>query len=60
MRIPWKAIDSAPPSPGHELRVNLYRIEGAPPNRIFLAWRPVDSDSFHTPEKFGLLRLVEK
>ena len=58
MRIPWTAIDPRPPAPGNELRLNLYRIEGAPPARQFLAWRPVYSDSFHTPERFGTLRLV--
>jgi len=58
IRIPWKAIDPRPPSAGNELRLNLYRIEGGPPARKFIAWRPVYSDSFHTPEAFGTLRLV--
>jgi hypothetical protein len=58
MRIPWTAIDPRPPAAGNELRLNLYRVEGAPPARKFIAWRPVNSDSFHTPEAFGTLRLV--
>jgi hypothetical protein len=59
MQIPWKAIDPRPPATGNQLRLNLYRIEGAPPNRRYIAWRPVHSPSFHTPEAFGTLRLTK-
>jgi hypothetical protein len=60
MRIPWKAIaPDAAPRPGREYRLNLYRIEGADPNRKFIAWRPVNAPSFHTPSAFGMLRLAE-
>jgi hypothetical protein len=59
MRIPWKAIDRRKPAPGNQLRLNLYRIEGAPPNRKYIAWQPVRNPSFHTPEKFGLLKLAQ-
>ena len=58
MQIPWTAIDPRPPAAGNELRVNLYRIEGPPPDRKYIAWRPVNSGSFHTPEAFGTIRLV--
>jgi hypothetical protein len=58
MRIPWKSIDRRKPVADNQLRLNLYRIEGAPPNRKYIAWRPVGNPSFHTPEKFGRLRLV--
>lgn len=57
MRIPWKSISAASPRAGGEYRLNLYRIEGAEPNRKYLAWRPVNSPSFHTPSAFGKLRL---
>lgn len=60
MQIPWKGIDSRVPASGNELRMNLYRIEGAPPNRKFIAWQKVDAPSYHTPEAFGRLRLVER
>ena len=53
MRIPWAAIDTREPKVGNELRVNFYRIEGAPPNRKFLAWQPTNSASYHVPEAFG-------
>ena len=59
MAIPWKAIDQRQPREGNQLRLNLYRIEGAPPNRKYLAWRPVNAPSFHTPEAFGQIRLVK-
>ncbi len=60
MQIPWKAIDPRAIAAGNELRLNLYRIEGGPVKRKFIAWQPVQSESYHTPEKFGRLRLVSR
>jgi hypothetical protein len=60
MQIPWKAIDPRTIAAGNELRLNLYRIEGGPVKRKFIAWQPVQSESYHTPEKFGRLRLVSR
>ena len=57
MQIPWKAIDTRPVRAGNELRLNLYRIEGGPEKRKYIAWQQVNSESFHTPERFGRLRL---
>ncbi|MEO7649689.1 MAG: carbohydrate-binding family 9-like protein, partial [Bryobacteraceae bacterium] len=59
MAIPWKSIDERRPTEGNQLRLNLYRIEGAPPNRKYLTWRPVNAESFHTPEAFGQIRLMK-
>jgi hypothetical protein len=59
MQIPWKSIAPDAPSAGKEMRLNLYRIEGAPPNRKFIVWQQIDSPSFHTPERFGRLRLAD-
>jgi hypothetical protein len=59
MQIPWKSIDPRKPLPGNELRLNLYRIEGGPTNRRYIVWQQIDNPSFHTPEKFGRLRLVD-
>ncbi len=59
MRIPWKSISATSPRAGSEYRLNLYRIEGAEPNRKYLAWRPVNSPSFHTPSAFGRLKLAK-
>jgi hypothetical protein len=58
MQIPWTAIDPRKIAAGNELRLNLYRIEGGPVKRKYIAWQAVQSESYHTPEKFGRLRLV--
>jgi hypothetical protein len=57
--VPWKAIDERKPAAGNRLRLNLYRIEGGPENRKYMAWRPVNAPSFHTPEAFGQMILVK-
>lgn len=55
MKIPFAAMGlNAPPK---QLRINLYRIEGAEPERKYLAWQPVHSDSFHVAEAFGRMIL---
>ncbi|MDX1980867.1 MAG: molybdate ABC transporter substrate-binding protein [Bryobacteraceae bacterium] len=59
MQIPWKSIDTRKPAAGNELRLNLYRIEGGPEKRKYIAWQPVNAPSFHTPEAFGRLRLAK-
>jgi len=58
MRIPWTAFDT-PPRPGAELRANFYRAQGPPPDRKEICWQPTKRPSFHTPEAFGRLRLIE-
>jgi hypothetical protein len=58
MKIPWTALDDAPPSIGKTLRVNFFRSQGPPSNRKEMAWQPTMSETFHVPERFGLLRLV--
>ncbi|MGI8990105.1 MAG: carbohydrate-binding family 9-like protein [Bryobacteraceae bacterium] len=57
MRIPMKSLGLSKPEQGEEMRVNLYRIEGGPPNRILISWQPTGARSFHVPEAFGKLRL---
>jgi len=57
MRIPFSSIDSRAPREGLELRINLYRAQGPPPNRKFICWQPTGNRSFHTPEAFGRLVL---
>ena len=58
MRIPFAALDPSPPVAGKTFRANLFRCQGPPEQRKFIAWKAPMSDSFHTPEKFGLLKLV--
>ena len=57
MRIPFDKIDKRPPKSGNELRINFYRLQGPPPNRSRITWRPTNSDNYHVPEAFGTLRL---
>ncbi|MBA3442395.1 MAG: carbohydrate-binding family 9-like protein [Pyrinomonadaceae bacterium] len=60
MRIPLAKLvrtGSRPPHAGTEMRINLYRIQGPPPNRKLINWQPVNNDTFHTPEAFGRLHL---
>jgi hypothetical protein len=58
MKIPWTALDETPPSAGKTLRVNFFRSQGPLSNRKEIAWQPTMSETFHVPERFGLLRLV--
>ena len=57
IKIPFNAIDTRTPAPGNTFRVNLYRTEGPPKESKEIMWQPVMSDTFHVPERFGLLRL---
>lgn len=59
MRIPFASIDSRTPAAGNTLRVNFFRSQGPPPNRKEVTWQPPMSDTFHTPERFGLLKLIK-
>jgi hypothetical protein len=58
MRIPFSSLDRRPPVPGKAFRANLFRSQGPPDHRISLAWKAPMSNTFHVPENFGLLRLV--
>jgi hypothetical protein len=63
LRIPFAALDQARlhldrPLPGAAFRLNFFRIEGPPPQRKHIVWRPTMRETFHVPERFGLLKLV--
>jgi hypothetical protein len=60
MRIPLAAIDPRPPVVGNTMRINLFRSQGPPSHQQAVTWQPPMNDSFHVPERFGLIRLVEK
>jgi hypothetical protein len=60
MRIPYSAIDTRPAAPGNTLRINLFRSEGPPSHQQAVTWQPPLKETFHVPERFGLIRLVEK
>ena len=59
MRVPIVSITDKPVKPGFEFRANFYRLQGPPPNRSGIAWRPTGVPNYHTPEAFGRLRLVD-
>jgi len=60
MRIPLAAIDVRPPVVGNTMRINLFRSQAPPSHQQAVTWQPPMNDSFHVPERFGLIRLVEK
>jgi len=57
LRIPMSALSDKPPQAGDRWRMNLFRHDVA--HRAFLAWNPTLNDTAHTPEKFGVLELLE-
>jgi len=59
MKIPFAALDRRGPSPGETFRANLFRSQGPPDHRQSIAWKAPMADTFHTPEKFGLIMLVK-
>jgi hypothetical protein len=60
MRIPYSAIDTRPAAAGNILRINLFRSQGPASARRQIAWQAPMSESFHVPERFGLLKLVKQ
>jgi hypothetical protein len=60
MRIPYSALDNHPAAPGNVLRMNLFRSQGPVSHHQEIAWQAPMSNTFHVPERFGLLKLVKK
>jgi hypothetical protein len=60
MRIPFSAIDHQVPVAGHTLRINFFFSQGTPAHHHELTWQPPMKETFHVPERFGLIRLVNK
>jgi hypothetical protein len=59
MRIPIGAVDPHAAQVGSTFRINLFRTEGVAPDTKMNVWQPTMSDTFHVPERFGLLKLVD-
>lgn len=57
MQIPFVALGIHVPKGGEEFRINLFRSQGPPLQRVQIAWRPTMRETFHVPERFGVLRL---
>jgi len=60
MKIPFAALDTPSPQAGTRFRINLFRTEGSRDHSVEVLWQPTMSETFHEPDKFGLLRLVAK
>ncbi|MBV9625661.1 MAG: carbohydrate-binding family 9-like protein [Acidobacteria bacterium] len=60
MMIPYSAVDGRPAAVGNRLRINLFRSQGPGPHRQEITWQAPMADTFHVPERFGLLQLVNK
>ncbi len=59
MKIPFAAIDPQTPTAGSVFRLNLFRTEGAAPGTKANVWQPTMSETFHVPERFGEMKLVD-
>jgi len=59
MQIPFSAIDRRGPAVGNIFRTNLFRSQGPPERQKKIMWKATMTDSFHTPESFGQLELVD-
>jgi hypothetical protein len=59
MKIPFSAIGGAAPAAGREIRAGLFRLQGSGAEKKFVSWQATGGRTFHAPEKFGILRLVE-
>jgi hypothetical protein len=59
MRIPYAAIDARPAAVGNILRINFFRCQGPTATRHYIAWQAPMKDSFHVPERFGTIELVQ-
>jgi hypothetical protein len=60
MRIPLTAIDKRKAAVGNTFRMNLFLSEGAPASHHEVTWQPPMGNTFHIPERFGLLKLVDE
>jgi len=58
MRIPFAALDPQTATAGRIFRANLCRSQGPPQRRQLIAWRAPMKETFHVPENFGYLELV--
>ncbi len=57
MRVPLVSLGAAPPEDGTRWHLNLYRSDAS--HKAGLAWRPTLQDTFHVPDRFGILEFSE-
>ena len=59
MKVPFAALGAHTPTARMTFRVNFYRTDGSGEDAKELMWQPVMGKTFHVPERFGLLKLVQ-
>lgn len=59
MKIPYSAVDGRPAAAGNTFRINFFRSQGPASARHQIAWQAPMSNSFHVPERFGVMKLAE-
>lgn len=59
MKIPYSAIDTRPAGAGNVLRINFFRSQGPAADRHEITWQAPMANTFHVPERFGLLQLAK-
>ena len=59
MRIPFASLDRRSPAAGNAFRVNFFRGQGPASHLRQIAWQPPMSNTFHVPDRFGTLKLVD-
>ena len=57
VRIPLKSLADTAPAAGTRWRINLYRHDAAA--KTGLAFSPVLTGTFHTPDRFGWIELMK-
>jgi hypothetical protein len=58
MQIPYASIDNRRAAEGNVLRINFFRSQGPQATRKALTWQPTNRTTFHVPEAFGTIKLV--
>jgi len=59
MKIPYSSIDSRSASVGNLLRANFFLSEGPGINYRSIAWQSTHETTFHVPQVFGTLKLIQ-
>jgi hypothetical protein len=59
MRIPFASLDRRSPVAGNVFRANFFRGQGPASHLRQIAWQPPMSNTFHVPDRFGTLKLVD-
>ena len=59
MKIPFDAMIGGPAISGRKFRAGFFRIAGRDPDKKKISWQATGRTTFHVPEKFSTLILVD-